>query len=318
MLAAPEHSQKRSAKTYAALNVDRRVLTTPTRTIAISSIATVTVGTDVTQRPRMLFGLLAVLFAFSAAAIWMANTDSPTSVPQLMSAALALIAATLTYQVLRPDDKTHYLIISTNDGIKTRFTAMSDHNLLDEARRVIAHKINTGDENATFAIDFIHGTIKAVSANSGALHQNSAAGDADDDSFTSPATGGRPAQHPHGPFEGHGPASQVPRVNGSQAPHTRASWPNQPQATPASSNQIDFGNYLPAVVEMQRFYSRQPNAEHLDHRLSELELLMRSGAQTGPQRTRIAEISRELEDILAPYPQAAQLFESIAVAVTQD
>ena len=51
-----------ATKTFGSLRIDRRVLSTPTRTIAIDNIATVSVGTHVAHRPTAIFWLMTLLF----------------------------------------------------------------------------------------------------------------------------------------------------------------------------------------------------------------------------------------------------------------
>jgi hypothetical protein len=65
---------------------------------------------------------------------------------------------------------------------------------------------------------------------------------------------------------------------------------------------------LPAIVEMHRFYARQPGALHLEQRLSELELLMRAGTPTTSQKARLKELAIDMSQILQAYPQAVELF----------
>ncbi len=80
----------------------------------------------------------------------------------------------------------------------------------------------------------------------------------------------------------------------------------------ATDQYVDFSHFLPAVVEMHRFYARQPNAEHLEQRLHELELLMRAGAPGSHQKSRLRELTGEVSQILQAYPSAVQIFQNIA------
>jgi hypothetical protein len=66
---------------------------------------------------------------------------------------------------------------------------------------------------------------------------------------------------------------------------------------------------------MHRFYARQPNTQHLEQRLSELELLMRAGTPTNAQKTRLRELSNDMSQILQAYPQAVELFDHIGSLV---
>ena len=75
---------------------------------------------------------------------------------------------------------------------------------------------------------------------------------------------------------------------------------------------IDFAQLLPHIVDMHRFYASQPNAQHLEQRLRELELLMRAGAAKPHQKSRIRELAGDLAQILQAYPPVVQVFQQIA------
>src|ERR1700761_9055302 len=55
-----------ATKTFGSLRIDRRVLSTPTRTIVLSNIATVSTGTHVVHRPTAIYWLLTLLFVLMA------------------------------------------------------------------------------------------------------------------------------------------------------------------------------------------------------------------------------------------------------------
>lgn len=276
-----------STATFGVLHIDRKVLMTPARTIALSAVATVSVGTHIEQRPRLLFWAAAATLAALAYGSTQVGLVAPATL-NLVSIAFGLIAVGMAIFALKPDDKTHYLLISTNDGTMTRFAA-ADRALLEEAQRLITEKLNGGAETATFNINFETGVIDNLTVGKGA-------------SYASPAAASPAVQSA-------GPATQ------RGAPPSR-SLPGRGAANGSGQAQqetyVDFSAMLPAVVEMQRFYARQPNAQHLEHRLSELELLMRSGAQTGGQKTRVRELTNELGQILQAYQPAVQIFQQIS------
>ena len=284
-------------QTFAALHIDRRVLTTPSRTIAIANVATVSVGTHVEHRPRLILFVGAVtlaVMAFGATQIGLAAMGTIN----IAAVVLGLLAAGLALFALKPDDKTHYLLISSSDGVMTRFAA-DDRSVLDEVRRLLSERINSGAETPTYSVNFETGVIENLSI---------AAPSATAPSLSAPQPasaaangGGRP--HPE-------PAFSNDRAPGA---FPRGSAPNGAAPTQAPAEvYIDFSALLPAVVEMYRFYARQPNAQHLEQRLSELELLMRAGAQTQGQKSRVRELTRDLAHILQAYQPAVQVFERIS------
>jgi hypothetical protein len=66
---------------------------------------------------------------------------------------------------------------------------------------------------------------------------------------------------------------------------------------------------------MHLFFGRQPGTQHLEQRLSELELLMRAGTPTPSQKARVRELTGEMSSILQAYPQAVDLFQHIGSLV---
>lgn len=75
---------------------------------------------------------------------------------------------------------------------------------------------------------------------------------------------------------------------------------------------VDYGAVLPQVGQMREFYARQPNMQHLESRLAELEMLMRSGTPSMQGRGRIRELSTDLSNILHAYPSMVQFFHHVA------
>lgn len=296
-----------ATQTFGALTVDKRVLIAPGRTIAIASVATVSVGTS--AQPRSILPLiLAILCTTGGIALLM--TGDFDTIPAKVGAALLVIAVTLLGAYFRPQDKTHYLLISTSDGVLTRFTGPQRHTL-DEARDILTRKINAGDETSAFAIDFENGTIETLHvAETGSVHHaaktsgnlvaaNGAAAIAGQASTVQTANGVPPDDT--GQTASRSPGAQV--ANGTM----------QNGAAHVTADQyVDFSHFLPAVVEMHRFYARQPNAEHLEQRLHELELLMRAGAPGSHQKSRLRELTGEVSQILQAYPSAVQIFQNIA------
>lgn len=316
-----------ATRTFASLRVDRRVLSTPTRTIAISNISTVSVGTHVTARPTALFWLLAALFLLMTLGSMRPDFSWGPLTPTGATVVLGFIALAFAGLAVRPEDKTHYLLISSNDGILSRFSA-PDRSILEEVRSILTEKINRNDESMTFSVDFERGQIENLPpAHSG--------GHAPSQQQQHVTTGGRPAQPGNNgaaPDRNSQPAAQRPRPGPAQGPAEisgpapRPQQQPQPQrgqpalspalngaAAPSQSAEafIDYTGVLPAIVEMHRFYARQAGTQHLEQRLSELELLMRAGTPTSAQKARLRELSGEMSQILGAYPQAVELFDHI-------
>lgn len=319
MSGTPEKSGESAAatQTFGSLSIDKRVLTTPSRTISIRNIATVSVGTHVQSRSFLLI-VIAVILALGAIAALNATTihDNSPAVVAVFSLLGALVLTAIYFQ----EDKTHYLLISTSDGVLSRFTGPK-RDTLDEVRDILTQKINAADESSTFNINFEKGTIENLTvAQAGHVtHATHVSG-----SGHTVATNGATA------VSGHGNTVQTAngsngRVATSEAATTISRSPGaqlgngHAQNGAAHSNTeryVDFSQFLPPIVEMHRFYARQPNAEHLEQRLHELELLMRSGAAGGHQKSRIRELAGEVGQILQAYPAVVQIFQHIAGLVS--
>lgn len=298
-----------ATKTFATLRIERRVLVTPTRTIAIANISTVSVGTHVKPKPVVLYWALVALFVIMALGSMRPDFSFGPLAPTGATFVLVLLALAFAGLALRPDDKTHYLLISSNDGVLSRFTA-PDRAILDEVRNVLTDKINRGDETATFAINFEKDQIDNITGggNPSAQHSLNGAGHA-------PGYGGGPAAERNTTQTG------VPRSRpgAHDAPHAAPRQARSQQNLPALNGSgpsaadgfVDYTPVLSAIVEMHRFYARQPGTQHLEQRLSELELLMRAGTPTAAQKARLRELSGDMSQILQAYPQAVELFEHI-------
>ncbi len=311
-----------ATKTFGSLRVDRRVIATPTRTIAIANIATVSTGTHVAHRPTVIYWLLVLLFMLMALGSMRPDFTWGPLTPTGGTVVLGFLAVVFAVLALRPDDKTHYLLISSADGVLSRFSA-ADRSLLEEVRTLVTDKINRNDESMIFSVNFDSGHIENLSNPAGSGHPAALPAPGADHAGqhqgphvrqaipppaerTAPTAGTRARKNP---AEVTGPASRQPRaqpssptaVNGAGAPHQGS-----------SESFIDYSGVLPAIVEMHRFYARQTGTQHLEQRLSELELLMRAGTPTTAQKTRLRELSGEMSQILGAYPQAVELFDHIS------
>lgn len=86
---------------------------------------------------------------------------------------------------------------------------------------------------------------------------------------------------------------------------------------PVRQDSIDYASVLPQVTEMHRFYERRADAGHIRERLSELELLMRSGTPAEQQQTRVRELALDLTNIMSSSPPVAELFIQVSRLVAR-
>lgn len=289
-----------TSATYSNLEIDQRVLRLPGHTIVLSGIVSITASSHVEKKPNPLLWVLGALFAVAAAFIaWKRPLDATANDVLLVLA--ALLAVVFTALALRKPASEHALIIRSSDGTLSRFIA-KDAATADEARRLISDKINSGAIDATYRIDFATGTIETGLA------------PRVDPTPTQPPPAAERTQPPRAAFNGAAqPTRPDDRTQGIAwppgSPFATGPKPQTPQA--AGDVYVDFGAFTAAIVEMHRFYARQPNAEHVEQRLSELEMLMRAGGQTGAQKSRVRDLVRELSQILQAYPPAVQIFQQI-------
>jgi hypothetical protein len=305
-----------TTQTFGVLEIGKRVLITPSRTMSIRNIATVSVGTHVT--PRSVLQLIAGVILALMAVYILASGISSFGPRDSVNPAVILGILSLGFLVLyfRPDDKTHYLLVSTSDGVLSRFTG-PDRAVLEEVRHILTEKINADDQSSTFNINFETGTIE----NFNVKH-------AEQVTQSTHVTGSGHTVAGNGATAVSGTGNTVTTANGgngriatADTAYSASRSPGAQQGNGHKQNgaahgfseiHIDFAQHLPHIVDMHRFYAGQPNAQHLEQRLHELELLMRSGAASPRQKSRIRELSGDLAQILQAYPPVVQLFQQIA------
>jgi hypothetical protein len=311
----PESSA--ATKTFDALRIEGRVLTTPSRTIPIANIATVSVGTHVKPKPTLLYWGLAALFLVMTFGSMRPDLSFGPLAPTGATVLLGFITLAFAALALKRQDKTLYLLISSNDGVLSRFTA-PDSAILNEVRGILTEKINRGDDTIAFSINFESGQIESLAGgktslppqhgHNGAAHAQAAVaspGERISPQHDVPRT--RPPAASDAP---RGAPRQIRTQPALPSPSNGAS-PVNGSGSPAASAFVDYSTVLSAIVEMHRFYARQANTQHLEQRLSELELLMRAGTPTATQKARLRELSNDMSQILQAYPQAVELFDHI-------
>jgi hypothetical protein len=301
-----------ATKTFDALRIEGRVLTTSSRTIPIANISTISVGTHVIPKPVLLYWGLAALFLVMTFGSMRPDLSFGPLAPTGASVVLGFITLAFAVLALKRQDKTPYLLISSNDGVLSRFTA-SDSAILDEVRGILTEKINRGDDTIAFSINFETGQIDTLAASKGTLPAHRGPNGASHaQAAVAPAASGERISPQHDVPRTRPPASDASRA----APRQIRAQPALPSpvngASPPASTFVDYSGVLSAIVEMHRFYARQPNTQHLEQRLSELELLMRAGTPTPTQKARLRELSNDMSQILQAYPQAVELFDHIS------
>ncbi|MGE0630379.1 MAG: DUF6232 family protein [Hyphomicrobiaceae bacterium] len=291
--------------------VYERVLDAGGRTIAVDSIATVSVDAATYRIVRWLCWALAAAAAILSLngfiSSWLIVSSSGwahATVFAVSSVGYATFAVGLFFLGRRFRDSP-ILVIGASDGTRTIFRCR-DEQYLQEAKSVLGRKIDEGDRNLTLVLNFKDAhSYPIAQAVHGAPQMRS------DRSFM-PAQGQRIADA----------RGQNLRLNGHAAhavPHDAAPVARSSSGTrmPVERGQhsgrtttilIDFTQVLPQIVELQRFYAQHPDMRHIDQRLSEMELLMRAGAATHQQKGRVRSLALDLGEILQTYPAMTQLF----------
>lgn len=268
-------------KTFGALEVRERVITTAGLTIIIDNIATVA---SVENKSGAWIALL--IFTLLAA---VAGIAAP---PVLVIAALLAIA---TFFLWRKRNA-FSLVISTNDGSKTHFSG-ADPKVIDEVRDFITRKIDQKDTKLTLVANFEKGIIENLHVgqlNAGAV----VSGNNNQVAANSPgARVGSPDTHNHAT---NSPGAQVGTGNVSRG-----------STTTATIQVVDYSSVLPEIERWRQSAAGSQGWEHVAERLATLENLLASGTPTRDQKSNARTLATDLSQILQGYPAAVQLFQTV-------
>lgn len=272
------------------LSIRERIVETGDWTISIPSIATVSV---IAPRQTAYRGLLLTLAAASAVAglsNYVMAFFAPTLPALIASLAVTAICALLSVRTMG----VYQLAFTSSDG--SRCTVSSkDQKQLNEIRAFLAEKINRQDCRAC-RVFHLNGSGEAEP---GSLTATDALRAITERTDTAPAT-----VQPM-PFLAE-PVALVP------LPETFVSRPQE-----SAGNGVDYSSVLAQITDLHRFYERHPQATHIRERLSEMELLMRSGTQSAGQQQRVRELALDLSNIMSAYPHMTQLFGHITQLVSR-
>lgn len=283
---------------FGELTIERRVLLTNTRTIAIGNIASLSVGSFTSRRSSPL------LYSALGSAAFALNNFTNTgfsfggSIAALEGIVVGFFALVLFVAWFFSRQVTEtYLIVTTNDGTRSLFAGQS-RETLENVRRILSDKINAHDEAATYTINFASGVIENLTLAEGANFQAGALVQGSNNQVVANSPGGRAATAEQTFSATHSPGAQV-------------GFGNAQRDTAVTVTHIDYSYVLPQIEHMHRFYAQDPNARHVADRLSELELLLRSGTPTAEGRSRARALVVDLSTILQAYPQMVQFFQGI-------
>jgi hypothetical protein len=300
---------------FGSVKIYERVVDTDDRTINIDSIATVSVGVVPNRFLRWLVWTIAGGVAATGLS-QMAGTLARNrfDLADLAGALTMFAVAVAIYFFGRRFKDTYLLVIGASDGSRTVFPSRNLKHL-HEVKDFLTRKINEQDVSATLAADFKAAMSRPIVHNNnygGTQYNNNgsgamAVGDGNQMAVGSPgATVGNGNLNVNGSgnrFGTHETSYGLNGVAGVQIGTGHVAAGNQ-----STANHIDFSGVLPQVVELHRYYAQQANSSHVEERLMELEMLMRSGAASQQQKSRIRELASDLGHILQAYPSMVQFF----------
>lgn len=326
MPAAKSKPDEDRGETVDSVTLTDRVLKTSQWTISIAQIT----RAEISQQSRTRTKPVALWIKCAASALplalagagylFFANKEAPQARDVLLAVLIGFAAAGgIWIQMSLRGSKRytlHKLAISTSDGQKTVFSKESQATI-DSVWRELTQRMDGAGPRDPVTINFEPESVSAPRESTQAPAKSS------------PPASSAPAASPRSQ-QGTTPdrtASNATPLNGraqsldtgyamSRGSGAASNSPSRPFSTVASTNApadafVDFSTVLPAIVEMHRFYARQPGALHLEQRLSELELLMRAGTPTLSQKARLKELAVDMSQILQAYPQAVQLFDHV-------
>jgi hypothetical protein len=271
------------------LTIERRVLIVPGSTIPIAGIGDVSSGAVGFVRKLPL--ALALLLLTAGLALAAAGFHQGAML--LLATGVCSLLGGLLVVAFFVRAEEHCLSIASAGGQVFLFTGQ--RKTLEEARRLLTDKINSGDDSAVYRINFAKGIINA-------------AGHFEPPGAAPPSLGPNPSLGPQPPP---GPA----RLGGLDLPMPAMSPPVPVLANghyPSPEAHIDYAIVLPQIVDMQRFYAQRPDTQEIAERLNELEFLVRSGTPTPAGRARLGQLAAELAAILGAYPHVVQIFQQAA------
>lgn len=259
------------------LTVRERIVETGDWTISIPAIATVSVSARRQPLYRGALLTLATVAALAGLANYALGAITPALPVLVASLAVTAICALLSVRTRN----VYQLAFTSSDGSRCAVSS-NDQKLLNEIRGFLAEKINRQDCRAcrVFRLD--------------------GSNDAEPESLTATdalrAISERADPAPVALSATPDPVALVPLADFI------------PASSQDASGGVDYSSVLAQITDLHRFYERHPQAGHIRERLSEMELLMRSGTPSATQQQRVRELALDLSNIMSAYSHMTQLF----------
>ena len=322
----PLNERGAPTEVFGELTIERRVLLTPRRTIAIPNIATISVTTLAPEPVPLLWGFGATCIVGGFGMLIAAGANGGPPAVGLLAVLLFLAGVAVFAQIGRTatESKTHVLGVATSDGTRTLFSSPS-RETLDKVRRILSDKINAHDETSTYTINFANGTIESLnvasvgSLQAGAIvqgeHNQVIAGSAQARIGTADTTHNTSYHTTHNATHNatHTATHNTAHITTvSHSPAAQVGTGHVQHGTHVELVHIDYSSALPQIEGMLRHYAHRPDARPIEERLTELEQLMRAGTPTPHQKSRLRDLVVDISTILQASPQWVEFFRSIA------
>lgn len=297
---------------FEQLKVDRRIIVVPGRVIPIRSIASVSVGQvrfsgAAGNRQLALILVLAVVFFFIQS-IPTGFAVSSANVAYLMaSAGTALTAAVIFISSFMKADSQSYLVISTSDGSKVRFTGRLE--IMEQGKDLLTATIQADDEAATFNINFANGDIQVLNAgsiNTDAIIQGK---DHKTDIKKNIATGDGSRAGTADTTTNTMHATTVTNSQGVQVGTGHEAFGN----TTTVHQPITYGEHIDTLEKWRDYFAQHDEAgtRALRDRIERLEQLLRTGTPEPTQRSTVLKMASELSQVVQGYPAFLHLMQAI-------
>lgn len=274
------------------LTIRERVVETGDWTISIPAIATVSVSAEHRSIYRGALLTAAGIAALGGLANYVVALVTP-ALPILVAA----LALTAIFALLSVRTRSNFVLAFTaNDGSRCSVSSTNQAELND-IRTFLTEKINRQDCRACRVFHLNGEGPNADLGVNEALRAISERADA-----TAVAVSANVA--PDAPHQLDQPITLIPTPDPAPPPRDH-------------SGGVDYSSVLAQVTDLHRFYERHPQATHIRERLSEMELLMRSGTPSAPQQIRVRELALDLSNIMSAYPHMTQLFGHVTRLVSR-
>lgn len=295
------------AEDYGVLRVERQLIVTKKKSIAIRNVASLEVDTErdwgsktnnldkARNREKLTAYTIITIVLVSFVGVF---SGAPAAISLALMLTLALAYYRFRYVSTLPDLVTareaedyFTLTIRTNAGSGISFRAPKKE-IIDTLRKIISNKMNERDSQTIYNINLESGTIETINAS---RIETATIVQGDNNKVATGSPGARV-----------GTNDSI--YSASNSPGAVVGDGNVASGNATNVQKIDYGADLLTIEQWRSHFAKEPNAQELERRLAELEALMRHGTPTREAKSRLRDIVQELTAALNHYGPAAELF----------